>query len=120
MELSILCGQEIGLIIFDQVYSNLLVYKSSEEFNPAKIEKYIAKCGPKNAKTAVYTNKDFDRLMSIKRLISTDKNRFKEGKGCESSDDSQTISECDSASNNAKSDIKIENTPENSKQSAKR
>ena len=120
MELSMLCGQEIGLIIFDQVYSNLLVYKSSEDFNPAKIEKYIAKCDPKNAKTAVYTNKDFNRLMSIKKLISTDKHRFKEGKAIESSDDSQSGQESDSASNNSKSDVQIENTPENSKQSTKR
>ena len=65
MELSVLCGQDISLVIHDRRKSKLIIFRSSEDFTSEKVENLHIALG-KNELFENYTNKDYDNLCDTK------------------------------------------------------
>ena len=60
MELSILCGQDVMLVIHNQENQKLVVYQSKKEFNGEKVSELLSSQYTKNRFYEEHTNADFD------------------------------------------------------------
>jgi len=65
MEISMLCGQDVTLVIHDRRKSKLVTFQSSSDFNAEKVE-YLTKALKTNDLYENYSNKDYDSLCDTK------------------------------------------------------
>jgi len=65
MELSMLCGQDVSLIIHDRRKSKLVIYRNTEEFNSNKIE-FLHNALGENDLFENYTNNHYELLCDTK------------------------------------------------------
>ena len=76
MELSILCQQEMLLVIWDKEQNKLVTYQSDAQFSLKQVAKLLDENDESGIKD-VYTNQDYDTLKDIKS--STEKARESQG-----------------------------------------
>ena len=61
MELSLLCGQEIMMAIYDKKKHKLVMYQSSKEFNPLEVNRLLSTPETKTRLYEEHTNDDFNQ-----------------------------------------------------------
>ena len=60
MELSLLCGQEVMMAIFDKKKKKLVIYQSTQEFDPKEVNRLLSIPDTKTRLYEEHTNKDFN------------------------------------------------------------
>ena len=63
IELSILCGQDIFMVIFDKEKQKLIEFRSKLDFNPSIVESLTNKDISIQFKHELYTNHDYGRFL---------------------------------------------------------
>ena len=96
MELSILCGQNIFMVMYDNLKDKIVIYRTSNELSSSTIKEVFSQENINNAAVEFYTDEDYTRVK--------DTNDPRIGKKS-----NPTISEPDVKENKIKFDEKSEN-----------
>ena len=62
MELSLLCGQDILMAIYDKHKQKLVIYQSTADFTPSKVNELISSPATKTRLYEEHTNEDFEQI----------------------------------------------------------
>ena len=65
MEMSMLCGQDVNLVIHDRRKSKFVIFRSTDDFDSKKVD-YLENALNDNALFETWTNKGYEELCGAK------------------------------------------------------
>ena len=65
MEISILCGQDIFMVMYDKLNNKIVIYRSSEELDTSQINQVFSPQNMTNSNVEYWTDTDYDQMKDM-------------------------------------------------------